>query len=683
MAELISTEVDDQRVEAVLESQNPDGTWPEINYIDVSMTGFEHRIHTGNMVILSNAYRNPGSRYFGNKKLKEAIESALAHWVEKDYICENWWHNQIGTPNNLVTVMLLVGDEMPRELVKATQPMIGRAHLNASGARPSGDRIKIAGILAKNLLFVQDYQQFAEVVKVIEGEIRFSEGRGMQYDYSFHHREDRVNNTLSYGLGYSDAFAEWAAYVAGTEYAFSEEKTEHLVDYYLDGISKSMPYGKYFDTGAKNRGATRPGALKPLNSHTPKKLLEVTDYRKKELEEIIRSRDGGTENYKSSHSTFYWHSEHFVFQRPHFYSSVRMFSSRNHNMEVSYNSEGLKNHHRGDGTNHLAVTGEEYYDIFPVMDYQKIPGATILQKELLPDETHIQKKGITDFAGAVTDGLYGAASFDFKSPHDPLEAKKSWFFFDDEYVCLGAGIKASSNNSVVTTLNQNLLLGDVRTGSEGDSKILASGTHQLKGQNWVYSDQVAYVFTKPQDVHVANGPVTGNWRDINKQSSIPTEDVTKDVFKLWIDHGNRPKDATYEYIVVPGIDHQQAAAYDAQSTLTILSNTPQIQAVKHHKLGLYQLVFYKAGQLDLGNGIQFIMDSPGLVMIQIDDQVIKKISVADPSRKTNRMHLSISVPLSHASDEISAVWNEKMGYTELSIDLPQNVYAGKSVSVEF
>ncbi len=109
-------------------------------------------------------------------------------------------------------------------------------------------------------------------------------------------------------------------------------------------------------------------------------------------------------------------------------------------MEMPYNSEGLKNHHYADGSNFISRVGDEYYDIYPVFDWQKIPGTTILQKDSLPSENEIQKEGLTDFVGAVTDGTFGAAAFDFKSPHDPLSARKAWFFFDKEYVCLGAGI---------------------------------------------------------------------------------------------------------------------------------------------------------------------------------------------------------------------------------------------------
>ena len=682
VAELLENEINPEEIEELLKTQLENGTWPRINYEDVSRTGFEHRLHTGNMVTLSRAYAKRVSKYRGNKHVLNAIEKALANWVEHDYFCENWWHNQIGTPNNLVNVMLLAGNDLPKELTAKAQPIIGRAHLEASGARPSGDRIKIAGILAKNLLFVKDYQQFDEVIRIIEGEIKFSEERGMQYDYSFHHRVDRVNNTLSYGLGYADAFVEWAVYVSGTAYSFSEEKTGHLVDYYLDGICKTMVFGKYPDPGVKNRSVARVGTLKPMHAETPKKLLLITDYRNDELKEIIQIREGGVKNPSLSHSTYYWHSEHFAFQRPNYYASVRMYSTRNHNMEVPYNSEGLRNHHRGDGTNHLSITGEEYLDIFPVMDYQKIPGATIMQKEELPDENQIQKPGLTDFVGAVTDGLYGAVAFDFKSPHDPLHAKKAWFFFDHEYVCLGAGITGGSKKPVYTTLNQNLLKGKVTVNSVAGQKIQNSGEHELDGVNWIHSDGVAYLFMEPQKVFLSNGQATGSWWDISKQSSTPKGEVTLDVFKLWLDHGSRPMDKKYCYVVLPHVDVEEAKGYDIHGTLTVLSNTEHIQAVQHQKSGITMAIFYQAGALDLGEDLLLTMDGPGTLILHHQGKNIQKIAAADPSRKLGKLHFSLNTPVLIESEGLKTQWDTVEGISEVSVALPLGVYAGKSVSFQ-
>src|SRR5699024_1904322 len=191
--------------------------------------------------------------------------------------------------------------------------------------------------------------------------------------------------------------------------------------------------------------------------------------------------------------------------------------SRNHNMEVPYNGEGLKNHHMGDGYNFITRTGEEYIHIFPVWDWQKIPGTTVVQKPSLPDPGEVQQAGLTGFAGGITDGMYGAAAFDFKSPIDPLEAHKSWFFFDEEFVSLGAGIDSDSEYPVATTLNQSLLASDVISGNTSGKITHNRGKHELEKVTWVHHDKTAYLFPDPTDVRLENLQRSGSWYDINKQ----------------------------------------------------------------------------------------------------------------------------------------------------------------------
>ncbi len=700
---LMLSEVDDNEIESLLDSFQEDGTWPGINYSDVSRTAFEHRKHYSNMVSLARAYKTRSSKYHNKKKVRETIVSALAYWVENDFICDNWWYNQIGTPGSMVSLMLIIGDELPAGLVEKTQPIIGRAHINASGARPGGDRIKIAGIQAKNLLFLNEYEQFEEVIRVIESEIKFvpwigrlygytfrlnrsglgvpeANGRGMQYDYSFHHRTDGVNNTLSYGLGYASAFIEWAVYTADTEYSFSDERLNQLIDYFLDGICKTAVYGKYPDPGAKNRSISRQGTLHAYNAGMAERLLLTSDYRKDEIQEIIDIRNKGIKP-TLSFATFFWHSEHFTFQRPDFFTSVRMYSTRTHNMEVPYNSEALFNHHRGDGTNHISRTGDEYYDIAPVFDYQKVPGTTVMQKPEMPSEREIQKLGLTDFAGAVTDGRYGAAAFDFKSPHDPLCARKSWFFFDKEYVCLGSAISCDKELPVATTLNQCLLRDDVTIFSKNSKSIIERGEAEFEYVDWIFQDGIGYVFPEPSAVNIKNNKATGSWYLINKQTDSPKDEIELDVFKLWINHGERPSDQSYQYIVVPATSVEELEQNTSNNNVTILSNTADLQAVRHSGLRMCQAVFYKAGEVQITGRIKLTCDGPGMVMLKAEGGNISQISVSDPNRELGKIHLSISSKIEKTGDNFEAVWNEKEKLTEIAIDLPQDNYAGQSVTI--
>lgn len=683
--ELMKSPVDDARVEAILGRMEKDGSYRDINYEDLSRTaGFPHRRHTGDLVYLARAYKSRTSKYYRNKSLKERIATSLKYWVDRDFFGDNWHDNQITTPTNLGELMLIMGEELPKDLVAKAQPIIGRANMSASGARPSGDRIVIAGILAKNLLFIGNRAEFDKIIKIIEGEIKFNTGkRGMQHDYSFHHRVDRVNNTTSYGYGkYANAFGEWSWYVAKTKYAFSLEKINQLVDYYLDGIYKQMVYGIYTDVSVKNRSISQKSTFEPHDVLEIERLLASTDYRRKELEEIMQLRKGEAKP-SQSFSKFFWQSEHFVLQRPDFYTTVRMFSTRNRNMEEPYNGPGITTHHRADGTNYLMLKGDEYHNIWPVYDWQKISGTTIMQKPKLHGPENIQMDGLTDFVGAVTDGLYGAVAFDFKSPHDMLEAKKSWFFFDDEYVCLGTAIKSEPNLPVATTINQVLLRSDVTVMQDGAVQKLPRGDRELNNVKWVFQDKIGYIFPEPATVHLSNQEEKGRWSDITDQKNISQEVVSMDVFKLWFDHGKSPDSASYEYIVVPNIqeDELRSSSEDNRG-VQIVNNNADVQAVMSTKLGICQVAFYRAGVVSLSNGVSVRMDSPGMAMLKMKGGKVEEITVSDPSRKLNKLMVTLSGTYEATGEHVRIVTDVDQEGTLLIVDLPKGVYAGKSESIK-
>jgi chondroitin AC lyase len=686
IAELFTNTVADNQVETIVAKMKEDGSFPGIDYADLSTTaGFPQQRHIGDLLYLARVYQSKTSKHYHSKQLMETIEKGLRYWAKNDYVGDNWHDSQITVPTILINLMLVMGNELPNDLVEKLQPIIGRANMSASGARPSGDRIVIAGILAKNMLFRENFSEFEKVIKIIEGEIKFSTGeRGIQHDYSFHHRPDRVNNTTSYGYGkYANAFGEWLVYVNGTKYQFSKEKINQLVDYYIDGITKQLVYGVYEDVSVKNRDITSKNNFQPRGTLEIERLLVGTDYRKAELEELIRLRKGTAKPTKSF-ANFFWQTEHFVFQRPNFYTTVRMFSTRNANMEMPYNGPGKPTHHRADGTNYLVLKGNEYHNIWPVYDWQKISGTTVLQKPALHGPEDIQKKGLTRFVGAVTDDLYGAVVFDFKSPHDMVEAKKSWFFFDEEYVCLGTDIRSESKLPVATTINQVLLKGDVTIMQDGNKALLPSGKRVAEKVKCIYHDRIGYIFPEPAKVNVSNQNETGTWASITDQKNISKEPVNEQVFKLWFDHGARPTKAGYQYIVVPDVDQNTLMETSQNNrSIKILSNTDTVQAVFHGKLNMIQAAFYQAAVLKVTPSFSLKMDSQGMAMIRMDGSRIKTISVADPSRQLSRMTITVSGIYAVKKEGLVCLPNNHLQQTILLIDLPQGVYAGKSVNLQF
>jgi chondroitin AC lyase len=157
--------------------------------------------------------------------------------------------------------------------------------------------------------------------------------------------------------------------------------------------------------------------------------------------------------------------------------------------------------------------------------------------------------------------------------------------------------------------------------------------------------------------------------------------VNLDMFKLWIDHGKQPADESYEYIVVPATTVSKLE--ESSRNIEILSNTRELQAVKHIGLQILQAVFYKAGTIQVSEKLKLVCDNPGIVMLKLNGEKVTEISVADPNRELGKFHLSISLKAEKSGDNFTSTWNEKLGLTNISVDLPKDVYTGSSVTIKF
>ncbi|MEO6730054.1 MAG: polysaccharide lyase family 8 super-sandwich domain-containing protein [Ferruginibacter sp.] len=680
--DLLEPAVNTTLIKQLVASIKENGSWANINYVDTSRTGFQHREHLEHMVDLSRAYKKPGAAFYQDKKVKAVALAALDFWLAHDFICQNWWWNEMGTPNLMINTLLILDEDLSDMQRTKGLKIANRANLEAFGARPGGDLIQIAGMLGKQGLFKRDESIVERVVKTMADEIKVSGGRGLQPDMSFHHRTDNVISTLTYGSGYASAFAYWAVKIAGTKFTLPDSALKLLIDYYLDGISKSMAFGKYPDIGAKNRDLSRKGTLSPEGATLPSNLLASSNYRKAELENLVKIRNGSIVP-NLQWNRFFWHSAYFTHERLHWFSSVRMHSSRQNNMEEPHNEEGLKNHHFADGSNFITLSGKEYVDVFPVWDWQKIPGATIVQSPSLPPFKQIAKKGLTNFVGGVSNGAYGAAATDFSSPHDLLQARKAWFFFNNEYVCLGAGITSTAAYPVATTLNQCNLNGTIMVKTNKGNEQVQKGVHQLTGIEWIHHDGVAYIFPAPAPLNVSNTTVTGSWRQINHQDWATEEPVKKELFTAWLNHGEAPVNAGYAYIVVPAIKVSAVDQYRKKSPISILANTPQLQAVHHQQLNIVEAVFYQPGNLKVSEKLVVMASNPCMLMIEMEGKKLKRMTVSDPTHLLKTLQLQISLPVKINVKNSQAVWNGKTSTSTIEVALPQGGYAGKSIDMEF
>ena len=285
-----------------------------------------------------------------------------------------------------------------------------------------------------------------------------------------------------------------------------------------------------------------------------------------------------------------------------------------------------------------------------------VPGTTVALSSV-DSKGRLKLKGERSFVGGVSDGLYGLAAFDFA--RGPVTAKKAWFFFDDEYVCLGSGITAGDNLDVVTTVNQCHRRGDVIVAG----KSVQRGLHEIEAPTWVHHDGVAYIFPQPGSVRISCDIQKGSWRRINQRAS--DDEVAIDIFKLWLDHGSAPKDATYAYIVAPALAAADVSAYVSKARVTVLANTDRLQAVMYEKLALTAAAFYEPGRVDLSDGSLLAVDKPCLALIR-GTKTGWAISLSNPENQ----QLTVQITLT-TGDKI----------LRKQVHLPTGPLAGSSVTI--
>lgn len=589
-----------------------EGKWSDVDYQDTSTSLWQLEKHLDRLVEMAGAYASSPQ---SDPELYDAILRGLNQWFDGDYSNPNWWYGKIGVPRRMLALAYLLDGSLPEELRMKIDKSLDAIDSDDFPARPGGDRIQVLSNHAKVLLWRRDFKGVGDIFKKIEAEARIAPdedvmydagggyalripwrpaGRGVQADMSFHHRGDRVDSTLTYGLELPEFFIYWSRLLSGTQWAFSDSAVHFIIDYYLDGVSRHLVAGKYAEPSALNRELSRPGAG-AMSPSLAKGLLEISDgYRAQELSDAIAILEGSKE-FNQSYAANFPESAYFAFALPEFQTAVRYHSERNANQEAPHNREGIRNHFRGDGACMLSISGREYADIAPIFDFRMIPGATtpLFPYDSPEDWGSVQiLESPVSFAGAAADSLYGAVAFDFISPRLDLRARKGYFFFDDEYLCLGSAVNSSSPFEIVTTVEQCLSPSGVMAEDDGWFFHAGNAYHVIDGN--------------------ASGQVesrTGTWRNCVENVEFADDVKSGNIFSLSISHGENPQDASYAYAVCPGTDSP------TDHSFRILANDVATQAVMSKDGNLLYIIFFQPSSLSTPLG-DFASGEPCVIMIR-------------------------------------------------------------------
>jgi chondroitin AC lyase len=633
-----------------------DGSWSDLDYASVTPSTWPPRLHLERMAVMARALTTPGDPDYDQPALKKATFSALDYWLAHDFQNPNWFWNQIGVPQRLSSTLLLLWDTMPPAQKEIAIRILSRAKIGSEGT----NLVWLCQIVATRGILQNDANLVAKAYAKIANEVRviLTRNNGVQSDWSF-----TFHGPLLYSWGYGIAFlhdnCDLALLVYGTRFAYPAEKIQLLRDCTLDG-AQWMTRGNVNDLGTEGRETSRPNHVDTALIGIGDDLLKLGAGRANEIKAMM-ARVNSTDVPQLNGNKAFWRTDFMVHQRAGYYASARLYSARTRNTEWG-NGEALQNFYIADGCNLLMQTGQEYYNIEPIWDWQKIPGTTVVQLanfgptpdgKFIPPQNTIVHNTKEQFVGGVSDGSYGI--FGGRFTRDDLKDNKAWFFFDDEYVCLGSGITCTGPDPVATTLDQCFLQGKVLA----DGQTLTAGEHTVEQARWALHDHVGYVFLEPANLHIRNAEQHGSWRDIDKDGS--PEPISRLVFKAWIDDGSHPHDASYAYAVLPATNADSIEKYAAHPGVTVVANGDDLQAVWQSSLNIGGAIFYSVGAVELRKGLTVSVDQPCMILLRGAE-----ISVSNPISKPLSVHVKVSRDGTEAQAEIHLPAGLKAGSTVTS-----------------
>ncbi len=677
----------------------PDGTFSDLNYVITGDTQFDPQTALNRALTGLRAYRSVGNPSYLDPTLRIQINSILTDFAVKNYRSDNWWWHTIAVPGVLADILLLGPDCLaPADLATligyASEGLLDLTKSRATTPASTGANfMDIALTSFKTFVGARDTVSIEILRQLIEEEIAVLpqgtyttdwRGEGIQADGSFH-QHGPMFYTAGYGQSYINNSFRFIDLLKGGRFQISDRALNVLADYLLAG-PLHMGIGTNFDYNSTGRYIARTnsyvgrsGQLGQINN-----LLAYPGVlRRDELTTALAERNGTAPPSRARH---FWNSDYTTQTTQGVFIGVKGFSTRLKPME-SINSENVLGYYLSSGSTAVMRTGNEYLNIFPLWNWEKIPGTTALENSL--NRSDVKSRvgnsyswlGSTSFVGGVSDGRNAAGTMDQQLPM--LSSRKSWFLFDSGFIGVGEGIvrtptdpllNVSNPGKITTAIEQRFLNGTVTVRDSAGVRTLGTGTHLLNSASWVLHDGIGYVFAPGSIVRLKLGPVSGNWNTISLETA--STPVSGDVFLLWLDHGTALAPAaagSYGYTTLVNSNATSLDAFVAAPTVSVLEATPARHLAWDSTNRLLQAVFRTAGTITTPTGLSLRVSAPCILMAR--DKV------------GGGLLLAVSNPLNQAANVVvdvdrqplapGGVWNSTA--PSFSFALPGGLHAGSSV----
>ncbi len=222
-------------------------------------------------------------------------------------------------------------------------------------------------------------------------------------------------------------------------------------------------------------------------------------------------------------------------------------------------------------------------------------------------------------------------------PATTLVGRKSWFFSDNQVLCLGSDISCDeAQYPTQTTLCQKAL----RANEQGQFPPTLLDGAQLTAlpeqreldearPHWFIDvQQSGYYVPAGQKVTVARRHQTS--RDVNDW-----EDTEGDFLTAWIDHGKAPSNANYEYMVVVRATPEALQEFAVAPPYQVMQRDQAAHIVRHNAAGRWGCAFFVPQDVTEHTVAKNMLpikavDRPCLIMAEAVRDGELAMSVADP-----------------------------------------------------
>lgn len=610
-------------------------------------------------------YATKGTSCYKNAELLTAIRNSLEymynnyygeqHITDFNYVNwvrnSNWWYWQIGTASYVVDILMILSDTLTQaEINKYLIPVdffVPRVSLTACNRLWIGKVYFASAVLkgetGKALFAIDELNEIFDYV---------TEGDGFYTDGSFIQHNNHPY-TGSYGGSLLEELSDFMAIVTNTPFSFKSEVSAPYYDWIFDSFRPLM-YDSNFMSMVRGRDIVRANRSENTRFLNIFSYILITSQFAPEEEQarllpLIKYfiEVNGVDKFVGAVQIKYidllyeiaadetivadddyeivkvfGNMDRVVQHRPKYAVGIALSSTRIYKYEA-INGENGKGWYNGDGTVYIYTDGTDFDDkYFNNSDPLKRPGTTVTDTERVNENLSGGIFGASDFAGGVEHGKYGASALVLGYAQNnyyntDITAKKSYFLFDNEIVCIGSGIKESQSGDETYTTVENRMWKDGQIFKVDGVSVNEQGSKVAKYMS--FTGMGGYVFDGATEVKY------------NKYVN------TYSFLEITVSHGISPTDGSYFYVYLPSATDAQTKAYSdsLSERITVISQTNAVHAVRDNDIGVTGYVFYEAGSC---NGIT--VSAPCIVMVS-EENGTTTVSVSDPTHKLESVTVNV------------------------------------------